>query len=258
MEKREFDIGTKMTGIVKTYSSKFGDEYCLEINPDQVNTDYRFIVPQSELDIIYQPRIEEYFGKRIAFLVKDIDDKNKFVLVSRKANLERKREILIYKLETGDVIEATVYKIAPFGCYLRYHDIPLILRNKDFSTDYTPVADVLHRGDVIKCRLVEVSKSRRVFVAPEEKYTSEPEIYKFEAGQKVVGTITTITGFGYFVRIGVSTDVLCPIDGYEFNKQDKVIIEIKQVREDGKYRGKILGRYKEEKDVMFDVDDLPD
>lgn len=253
-----FEIGTKITGVVKSTCIKLGDVLCVEVNPD-FQTEYRFIIPQPELDIIHQPRIEGYFKKTIAFVVKDIDEKNKLVLGSRKKHLENKRDQLIETLENGELIEATVFKVEPFGCYLRCADVPLILRNKDFSTDYTPVMDVLQKGDVISCKLTEISKTKRIFVEPETKYTSEKtENVEFEVGQRVAGIITTVTAFGYFVRISSGLDVLCPIDGFELNKRSKVLIEIKQIRDDGRYRGKILGQYFEDLSVLFNLEDLPD
>lgn len=256
MKDEIYSIGTKIRGHAKDVTLKLADELCIELELE--GSDYRVVVPQSELDIIYQPRITEYFGKDVTVLIKDIDDKNKIILGSRKANLEKKRDFLIKELEQGKTIDATVYKVEAFGCYLRYMDIPLILRNKDFSTDFTPVIDVLKRGNVITCKLVEVSKTKRIFVQPEPKFTSDKEERKFEVGQKLVGPITTISSFGYFVRIGAGIDVLCPIDGFEFNKQDKVVIELKQVKEDGRIRGKILKKYKEEEQVSFTFDMLPE
>ena len=255
-EKNIYDIGDKLRGKAKDVTLKLGEELCIELELE--DSDYRAVIPQSELDIIFQPRITEYFGKEVTFLVKDIDDKNKIILGSRKANLERKRDRLIKELKTGKTIDATVYKVEPFGCYLRYMDVPLILRNKDFSTDFTPVMDVLKRGNVITCKLVEISKTRRIFVQPEPKYCSEKEELTLETGQRIIGPITTITGFGYFVRVGAGLDVLCPVDGHEFNKQDKVIVEIKQVKEDGRIRGKILRKYKDDESVIFNLDELPE
>lgn len=251
-----YAVGSKIRGHAKDVTLKLGDELCIELELPE--SDYRVVIPQSELDIIYQPRITEYFGKDVTALIKDVDDKNKIILGSRKANLERKRDRLIEELQTGKTIDATVYKVAAFGCYLRYMDVPLILRNKDFSTDFTPVIDVLKRGNVITCKLVEVSPTKRIFVQPEPKFASDKEERTFEVGQKLVGPITTITGFGYFVRIGAGIDVLCPIDGFEFNKQDKVVIELKQVKEDGRIRGKILRKYEEEEQVTFTLDMLPE
>lgn len=257
MEELELKAGLKLEGMVQPATIKLGDQYCLELKTEEF-PEYRFIIPQSEIDIIFRPNIEDYFGKLMSFIVKDIDYKNRLVLASRKDNIEKKRNFLIKELEEGKEITAKVNKVGGFGAYLRHNEVPLILRNKDFSTDYTSVADVLNVGDVINCKLVEVSPTKRIFIEPVPKYVSVKETREFAVGEKIAGTITTITAFGYFVRIADGIDILCPIDGFEFNKRDMAIVEIKQVKEDGRLRGKILKPYNEDVRVQLNIDELPE
>ena len=189
--------------------------------------------------------LEFLVGKRIRFVVDSV--KEGTVYVSRKKMMEIERDRLIERLQTGEVIEAKIVSTESWGAKMMYEGHALILRNKDFSTDFTKIERVYKKDDVLRVKLTEISAGKRIFVEPEVKYTSKDEFdfNNIARDDYVVGDIVTIATMGLFVNIHDGVDVLCPIpDGMamiEPSVGDSVLVKItKVVPERRRVRGKIV------------------
>lgn len=155
-------------------------------------------------------------------------------------------------------IEAEVIKVKDFGAYLHYNGAVLILRNKDFANDFTSVKEVVREGTKLKCRLVELSKTRRIFVMAAQKYevASKIDLNIFKRDQVVLGTIVAVKPFGVFVRIAPGIDALCPIPlNYDPREEDRVQFRILQVNPDNRrIRGKIIRKVKDDVLDVFSME----
>lgn len=148
------------------------------------------------------------------------------VYISRAAcEDEHRREILAEIKELPDGFLGNVVKVTDSAAYLVYRGVLMILRNRDFSTDYTPVNMVKKKGDKILVKFQHESRRGRIFVEPVEKYTApeNPKIEQaFQRGQRVTGVVTGVSSFGLFVRIAPGLDMLCRIPEQEPEKGDTV------------------------------------
>lgn len=148
------------------------------------------------------------------------------------------------------VIDADVIKVKDFGAYLQYKGTVLILRNKDFANDFTSVKEVVREGSKLKCKLVELSKTKRIFVMAAQKYevNSKVDLNMFRRDQVVLGSVVAVKPFGVFVRIAPGVDALCPIPlNYDPKEGDQVKFRVLQVDENKRrVRGKIMNRVQDE------------
>jgi small subunit ribosomal protein S1 len=180
----------------------------------------------------------------MTFVVKAIDAGR--VIISHKVIEDSARDKMIEELKGGASVEAVIMQVKPWGAKLFCRGVLMLLRNKDFSSDFTKVSAVKKKGDLMIVKLAEVSQSKRIFVQPLEKFSTPVQINFdiFKVGQIILGEVAAVPAFGAFVNIAPGIDVLCPIpqSGREPAVGDKVKIRILQVRkEEHRIRGKIVG-----------------
>ncbi|MBN1838524.1 MAG: 30S ribosomal protein S1 [Campylobacterales bacterium] len=112
------------------------------------------------------------------------------------------------ELETGDSIQVTISNIEPYGAFVDLgNDIEGFLHISEISWDKNikHPRDYIEEGQVVDVEVIEIdAKERRLRVSlknvlakPFDEFTK-----KFKVGDVVKGTITTITAFGAFVKIG--------------------------------------------------------
>lgn len=205
-----------------------------------------------DVGLIYNPySLTRHIGQRFNFMVKEVvGDK---VYVSRKVVQEKERDEVIEKLRNGEALEAKIMKTYPWGARMNIDTVVVLLKNKDFATDYTHVDAVKKKGDVMLVKLADISKTNRISVQPVEKYTTPYQINfdKFERSQIVLGTVTNVLAFGCFVNIAPGVDALCPIEAEikEPEQGDQVRVRIQNViKEERKVRGRIIGYIEDEEE----------
>lgn len=121
-----------------------------------------------------------------------------------------------------------------------------MLRNKDFSKDFTNCKDVLEKGDTINVKIRNISnETGKYIVEMVNKFYIEPKIKieDIEVEQEFEGEVVDVQPFGAFVRICPGRDVLCPVNA---DKREPVIgdqVTIKIIvasAERQKLRGQII------------------
>lgn len=211
-----------------------------------LNSDTRVfvVVPRSEVELYdYRASLTHFVGKRLAFVVKEVDEENNRVICSRKAVLQERLEELAYRMEKGETIKAKIVKFVPFGAYLRYKGVSMLLQNRDFSEDLVSIEEVHALGDEIEVKLRRKTDGGRLIVEAVEKHKLDSvfTVDDFEPNQVTLGEIRGIKPFGVFVKIGPGLDALCPVPDFEIELNQRVLFRITQVnRELGRVRGKIV------------------
>lgn len=207
------------------------------------------IIPSSQFAHPETIAAEDMIGKIIDFVMIGIND-DKLIGSTKVVSDYRKERLKYFKL-TGEPFKAKVQKLENFGAYLTYkNNVSVILRNRDFSSNYTCCKDVLDIGDRLDVVMKEITPSNKFMVELPVKYNALPSIDfdDIQPEQQYEAEIVRVEPFGAFTRIGVGRDVLCPIN---FEKReplinDKVLIEIVVSNKDlGRLRGKII-KYQEE------------
>lgn len=249
---------------VKPASKKINeDDYKIEGENEPLVVMFR-----DRIGIIYQRGpLTRFVGNKITFKIEDTNtDENGNVIVyaSLRAILEERREKTIAELEaalnSGETTKATIKRLKNNCAYLESaNKTPLIMRQRDFSSDWTAISDVYNVGDVIDVMLANVSEGKRIFVRMPELYESkklpvEEVLEKYQPNMSIDGKIVDIKVSLCFVRIAPGLDVLCPIPQFtEIKKGMEVKVRLTQVRANNdavKMRGKIMGELDHERYVL--------
>lgn len=234
--------GSVLIGLVKLV------QHNQELDTDILMLDLdgvKAIVTRDEIDVReIKTSLVNFVGKKIKFMVKEIDRETGVVICSRKMVKELERDAMINRLEAGEEVEAKIVKLLNFGAYLDIEGVTALIRNQDWAEDYTSMREVLKIGEKIKVKLRKITANKRVFVEALEKYKN-PTIMGidiFEPNQVVLGEVRNVKPWGAYVCIAPNIDALCPIPATaDIDEGMKVSFRITQVREDeGRVRGKII------------------
>lgn len=203
------------------------------------------ILKKEDLDYKVEWKTASFFvGKNINFTIKEIDEEEGKIYISRKDTQEILEKDIIERLKESEVFSATITGLIKYGAYIEIDGIYGLLKNVDFSDAYVPVSDVLKVGDKIDVRLKKITQGGRMSFEPVEKIKVESimSLEVFERGQVVLGVVRSVRPWGAYVCIAPGVDALCSIPGTgELEEGAKVSFKITKVQEDtGKVRGKII------------------
>ncbi|RKO61835.1 S1 RNA-binding domain-containing protein [Caldibacillus debilis] len=243
--RKLMETGQEFKELVRlTQHDEITGEDILLLNSD---SKISVICPRSEVEMFdYRGTLTTFVGKRYVFAVKEIDEANNRVICSRKMVLKNRFDELVYRMEQGETIHAKIVKFIPFGAYLRYKGVSMLLQNRDFSEDLERVQDVHKIGDTIEVKLRRVTRGPgggRLIVEAVHKHKLDSvfTLDDFEPNQVTLGEIRGIKPFGVFVKIAPGLDALCPIPDFEIEMNQRVLFRITQVnKEKGRVRGKIV------------------
>lgn len=225
-----------------------------------VNPDGDAILIEYEGTLVYIPREElehspttgslaRFIGESLPFVLTRIDEETGIVIGSRKEIDTLLRDRLAEEMREGTVKTAVIQTILRFGAYVTIGGHSTLLRNQDFSTDYTAVRDVLKPGDTIDVKLVEYTEDRNLNIEAAVKYYNKDvalALEDLEEGQPVLGVVQDITflreGHAVFTRIAPGVDAISPTpENIDLNVGDKVIFMLTQLNpEENKVRGFII------------------
>lgn len=189
------------------------------------------IMNLSDFSIYGLPKfLPAFYGEKVSFKVVGIDEEGR-VHVSKAKIEEAQRDRIVEELQEKPVL-AEIVKVSDFGAYLTYKGVTFILKNKDFSVDYTPVNMVKQKHDSMMVKLAYISKSGKIFVEPVVKYKTPitTPLVKFKRGDTTEGIVTGLTPSGIYVRVSNGVDVLCPVPEFcEPFKGDTVRVKVLHV-----------------------------
>lgn len=206
---------------------------------------HKGVVLREEVDKDVIPQsLVGFLGREITYVVEKIDEEKEIVFCSRKKAQELKFDEIYERLTEGEVFNAKIINILKYGAYVEIEGVTGLLKNVDFSNDYTTIGEVLKLGDDVNVKLKKVSSNNRLIFEAVRKY-QQPSIMNFdmfERDQVVLGTIRNVKPWGAYVAIAPGLDALCPIPGTgELEEGMKVSMRITQVHEEERrVRGKIL------------------
>ena len=227
----------------------------------------RGFLPLSQLSIEHYPRVEEgdtlqilqhlqkLVSKELGVKIIDVDPKeNKLIFSERAAESNAIREML-KKYKVGDVVEAEVVGLADFGAFVKFpaiseeekkklkekHGGPIQLEGLIHISELSwqlikDSSEVVRVGNVIKAKIVDISKDERVSLSLKalEKDPWEGLERKFKVGDVISGRVVRISQIGAFVEVASKVRGLVHIS--EFGSE----IKTKEVlREGEEYKFKI-------------------
>lgn len=174
---------------------------------------YRGIIPRSEAaystdgseirDIAVITRV----GKPVCFKVTSIDKTGKEpqIILSRRAAQAECFEKYVSNLESGDVIDAKITHIEPFGCFcdIGCGIVSLLPVDCISVSRISNPKERFSNGEWIKCAVKQNDRQTgRISLTHKELLgTWEQNAANFEAGETAAGIIRSIEPYGIFVEL---------------------------------------------------------
>lgn len=230
---------------------------------DDRNDEQSYIAVFSHGDLLYMARndfsvfgtpheLSKLIGQNVTALVTEIGSDG-VIHISQAILQARARDSVIEELQNHpEGITAKIKKIHQWGAYLTYNGVPLILRNSDFSTDYSTVASCRNSGDMITVKLKSISETRRIFVEAVSKYTAPVSpLFEYQKNQIITGKVMSTPSFGVFVRAKPGIDILCEYPQFlrEPVKGETVNVRITSIKknqnDDGTVTKRLRGKINE-------------
>lgn len=210
--------------IVQAYQAKLPLEGKIE---KEINGGYEVLVagqrafcPFSQLGLRRHEQTEESpIGKTFTFLVSEYDPREKSLVVSHRALLEReraqKREVLKAEIKEGDVREGVVTKIMPFGVFVDIGGVEGLIPMRELSWDRTRKAeDIVREGQGVKVAILSLNWDEDRFSFSLRDTLEDPWFdyaEEFGPGSYVTGTVVKLMPFGAFVMLKPGVEGLVPI-----------------------------------------------
>lgn len=170
------------------------------------------IIPRSEIG--ENKNLHSLVGKLVDYVHTDEEG-----IASMKKAMPVKRALLLEKFEKGEVLSARVTKLQRWGAFLTINGVSCLIRNCDFASDYSTVADVYKEGDIIDGLVLRtVSDTERISLKKVEKYENPNaiDLSGIKTGAVILGTVRNVKPFGCFVAVASGNiDALCPVPQIE-------------------------------------------
>ncbi len=179
----------------------------------------RAFCPASQADLRRVEDLTPFVGRVLEFLVIEVDESKRRVIVSRRAFLSREQaeqaKAKLAQLTPGQELEGTVSRIEPFGAFVDLGGLEGLVHVSELSHARVAHArDVVAVGDHVRVRVlrVEAADERRPRVALSIRALA-PDPWaeaagKFSAGMRVPGVVVRLADFGAFVNLAPGVDGL--------------------------------------------------
>ena len=184
----------------------------------------RAFCPSSQASGGFVQDLNELVGQTMQFLVTDVRDGGKSIVVSRKALLQReaseKAAHVLSDIVAGAVLKGTVTSTREFGAFVDLGGIEGLIPRSEISHDRgVNVADSLKAGDEVEVSVREVKDVEDKRGRPTKKITLSLKALAADpwaeldiaVGRVMSGTVVRSTEFGRFVRIAPGIEGLLHI-----------------------------------------------
>jgi small subunit ribosomal protein S1 len=182
----------------------------------------RAFCPISQADSGFLEDPKTLIGQALRFLVTDVRDGGKNVVVSRRALLQRESseaaQVSVHALVVGKTVRGTVTSVRDFGAFVDLGGVEgLIPRSLVTHDRRVQVADALRPGDVVEVQVQEVkdvtsSKSsgtaKKITLSLKALADDPWANLDLSEGRVVLGVVTSLAEFGKFVRLAPAIDGL--------------------------------------------------
>lgn len=185
--------------------------------------------PYSQMDLQSGGSAQDYIGNRFTFRITEYSDRGRNIVISRREILEEERlkkvQQLKQTLRLGDVVQATVQKLAQFGAFADIGGIEGLIPISELAWHrVNQVEDVLKTGETVSVRIMNLDWDRnRISLSLKQTlpdpWDSVSERYSDEITQ--TGTVTRLTNFGAFVELEPGVEGLVHISNLGMGRRIK-------------------------------------
>ena len=193
----------------------------------RVDVGVRAFMPASRSGTKDAAELEKLVGTEITCRITKLDVQDEDVVVDRRVVLEEQAHGLVEgrrsAMKEGDVVTGTVRSLAPYGAFVDLGGVDGLLHISDMAhARVAKVEDVVAVGQELQVKILKVdAETKKISLGLKqlqaEPWATVPE--RFQAGQRVSGTITRLQDFGAFVEIEPGIEGLIHISEMSWGKK---------------------------------------
>ncbi len=221
----------------------------------------RAFCPISQADAGFVEDPKALIGQTLRFVVTDVRDGGKNVVVSRRALIERERgesaAKVLDQIVTGAVLRGTVTSVRDFGAFVDLGGIEGMIPRSEIAHDRSvSVAEALKAGDAVEVQVREVRDGEpgtpaKAGVSHKRGQATKKITLSLKAlaadpwadtdvaqGRVYEGTVVRSTEFGRFVRLAPGIEGLLHVSeigrGVSADEGQQVLVVVKKLDRDAK------------------------
>ncbi|HEY3705979.1 MAG TPA: S1 RNA-binding domain-containing protein [Terracidiphilus sp.] len=200
----------------------------------RVDVGVRAFMPASRSGTRDAAELEALVGQQITCRITKLDVADEDVVVDRRVVLEEQALAAAGEryaaMKEGDVVSGTVRSLMPYGAFLDLGGLDGLLHVSDIAwTRITKPEDVLTVGDKLQVKILKIDPETRKLSLGLKQLQPEPwetVPQRFQAGQRVSGTVTRVQDFGAFVEIEPGVEGLIHVSEMSWGKKVRVASDI--------------------------------
>jgi small subunit ribosomal protein S1 len=174
----------------------------------------RGFCPTGQIDVNFVEDPSTMIGKTLAFLVREVKEGGKNVVLTRRALLEKERAEKAKKLRetigVGAIIDGVITRIQPFGAFVDLGGLDGLIPVSELSFNrVTSPEDVVKVGDAVRVEVIRIEQDpkrpgqERIGLSLksqlEDPFTAHAD--ELVPGSTLVGRVARLEAYGAFVEL---------------------------------------------------------
>jgi small subunit ribosomal protein S1 len=192
-----------------------------------VDVGVRAFMPASRSGTHDAAEMEKLVGTEITCRITKLDVTDEDVVVDRRVVLEEQARAAaeghFATMKEGDTLTGTVRSLVPYGAFVDLGGMDGLLHVSDIAwSRVNKPEDVLSVGQELQVRILKIDPETKKISLGLKQLQPEPwETVpgKYQAGQRVTGTVTRLADFGAFVEIEPGIEGLIHISEMSWSKR---------------------------------------
>ena len=223
----------------------------------RVDVGVRAFMPASRSGTKDAAELEKLVGTEITCRITKLDVQDEDVVVDRRVVLEEQARGEIEgrraALKEGDTVSGTIRSLVPYGAFVDLGGIDGLLHISDMAHSRVAKAeDVVSVGQEVQVRILKIDPETKKISLGLKQLQAEPWATvpdRFQAGQRVTGTVTRLQDFGAFVEIEPGVEGLIHISEMSWGKKVRHPSDV--VKQGDRVDAVILGIKPEERRISL-------
>lgn len=166
-------------------------------------------MPISQADMYRVEDADQFVNQRLKCMVVEVNPAERNLIVSRRALLERERQIKAEEFwktaAEGQVLDGIVRSVKPFGAFVDVGGADGLIPVSEFSWQrVNDLNQFVKVGDTVRVMIVRIDPETRKIALSVKQLTTSPWdefSQRVKAGARVTGKVTKIMEFGAFVEV---------------------------------------------------------
>ena len=219
-------------------------------------------LPGSQIDVKPIRDYDMYVDKTMEFKVVKINQEYRNVVVSHKAlieaELEAQKQVIMSKLEKGQILEGTVKNITNYGVFIDLGGVDGLIHITDLSWGrVNHPEEIVHLDQKLKVVIIDFDEQKKRIALGLKQLTPHPwEALdpNLKVGDKVKGKVVVMADYGAFVEIAPGVEGLIHVSEMSWSQHLRSAQEFLKVGDEGE--AVILTLDREERKMSLGIKQL--